>query len=93
MNARQHPSESVLEADLDTILDRVAIPKEGDAVAVLTKRGEPIAGIYQGTIPARHDSTDWFQRNDRWIIQQDADNVAHVPTTWIRNAVVQKQTS
>jgi len=92
MNYRAPASESALQADRDTILDRITIPKEGEHVAVVDKNGQVAVGIYMGTIPARHDSSDWFQRFDRWIVA-DGDNVAHVPTEWIRNAVVEHTTS
>lgn len=93
MNHRAPVTGDALQSDVDTILDRIAIPREGDHVAILTKRGDPIVGIYCGTIPARHDASDWFRRTDRWIIDEGDDNVAHVPTPWILNAVVEHQTS
>lgn len=93
MNARHPATDADIQQDRDTILDRIAIPREGDAVAVLTKQGDPVIGVYLGTIPGRHDHTEWFQRTDRWIVMEDEDNVAHIPTEWIRNVVVEHQTA
>lgn len=93
MNYRAPASDTALQTDRETILDAITVPREGDHVAILTKRGEPIVGIYQGTIPAKHDASDWFRRMDRWIVNEGDDNIAHVPTAWIRNAVVEHPTS
>lgn len=73
----------------DTILDWIDCPREGQHVAVLTKHGDVVAGVYCGTIPRKHDSYREWDRDDRWIVAEDADNVVHIPTTWIRNAVVE----
>lgn len=69
----------------------IQLPKEGEGVAVLSKQGPPVAGVYLGTIPGRHDASDWFRRQDRWIIAEDDNNVVHVPTAWILKAVVAKE--
>jgi hypothetical protein len=93
VNGRCPATDADLESDRRTILDRIDMPRDGDAVAVLTREGDPIVGVYLGTIPRRHDSSDPFQREDRWIIQEDEDNVVHVPTAWIRQAVVEHLTA
>jgi hypothetical protein len=79
----------VTNDEIDTILDRIDVPREGDAVAILTKRGDVVTGTFCGTIPGRHDHSDWFQRVDRWVIAEDEFNVAHIPTPWLRQAVVE----
>lgn len=67
----------------------IVVPREGQHVAVLTKDGDVIVGVYCGTIPRKHDSSREFERSDRWIIAEDDDNAAHVPTDWIKNAAVE----
>lgn len=70
----------------------IPTPSEGDHIALLTKRGDVVTGVYLGTIPRRHASSDWFQQYDRWIVDEGGGNARHVPVDWVANVAIQPPT-